>query len=77
MKSKHYILGVLSLLCLLCTGYYAWTLYDAYRKLVVEWKEEAKACFEDALWIEVDKRAEIPFITRCLQVISRKYGHNL
>lgn len=61
MKTQHYILGVLAILCLLCTGYYAWTLYDAYRKLVVEWNEEAKACFEDALWIEVDKRAEIPF----------------
>ena len=61
MKRKHYILGTLALLCLLGTGYYVWTLYDAHRKQVVEWNEGAKAAFEEALWMEVDKRAEIPF----------------
>ena len=60
MKRKHYILGTLALLCLLGTGYYVWTLYDAHRKQVVEWNEGAKAAFEEALWMEVDKRAEIP-----------------
>ena len=60
MKRKYYILGVLALLCLLGTGYYAWTLYDAYRKQVAEWNEGAKAAFEEALWMEVNKRAEVP-----------------
>lgn len=60
MKRKYYILGVLATLCLLGTGYYAWMLYDTHRKQVVEWNEGAKVAFEEALWLEVDKRAEIP-----------------
>lgn len=60
IKRKHYILGILALLCLFGTGYYAWKLYDAYRKQVAEWNEGAKAAFEEALWIEVNKRAEVP-----------------
>ena len=51
---------MLATLCLLGTGYYAWMLYDTHRKLVVEWNEGAKLAFEEALWLEVDKRAEIP-----------------
>lgn len=61
MKTKYYILGVLAVLCLLGTGYYAWTLYDAYRKQVEEWNEVAKTTFDEALWIEVNKRASTPF----------------
>ena len=60
MKSKYYILGLLATLCFLGTSYYAWTLYDAHCKQVAEWNEGAKAAFEEALWLEVDKRAEIP-----------------
>ena len=60
MKRKYYILGLLATLCLLGTSYYAWTLYDAHRKQVAEWNEGAKAAFEEALWIEVNKRAEVP-----------------
>ena len=60
MKRKYYILGVLATLCLLGTGYYAWMLYDAHCKQVAEWNEGAKAAFEEALWLEVNKRAEIP-----------------
>ena len=60
MKRKYYILGTLALLCLLGTGYYAWTLYDAHCKQVAEWNEGAKAAFEEALWIEVNKRSNIP-----------------
>ena len=58
MKRKYYILGVLATLCLLGTGYYAWMLYDAHCKQVAEWNEGAKAAFEEALWLEVNKRAE-------------------
>ena len=54
MKIKYYILGVLAVLCLLGTGYYAWTLYDAYRKQVEEWNEVAKTTFDEALWMEVN-----------------------
>lgn len=60
MKRKYYILGTLALLCLLGTGYYAWTLYDAHCKQVAEWNEGAKDAFEEALWMEVNKRAETP-----------------
>ena len=60
MKRKIYILGTLALLCLLGTGYYAWTLYDAHCKQVAEWNEGAKMAFEEALWMEVNKRAEVP-----------------
>ena len=60
MKRKYYILGFLATLCLLGTGYYAWTLYDAHCKQVTEWNEGAKAAFEEALWLEVNKRAEVP-----------------
>ena len=61
MKTKYYILGVLTIFCLLGTGYYAWTLYDTYLKQMAEWNEGAKAAFEEALWMEVNKRSEIPF----------------
>ena len=61
MKTRYYILGVLAAFCLLGTGYYAWTLYDAYRKQVAEWNEVAKTAFDEALWMEVDKRSSIPF----------------
>lgn len=60
MKRKYYILGTLALLCLLGTGYYAWALCGAYRKQMAEWNEGAKAAFEEALWMEVNKRAEVP-----------------
>ena len=60
MKRKYYILGLLATLCLLGTSYYAWTLYDAHRKQVAEWNEGAKTAFEEALWLEVNKRAEVP-----------------
>lgn len=61
MKTKHYILGALAILCLLGTGYYVWSLYDAYRKQMEEWNEVAKTTFDEALWIEVNKRASTPF----------------
>lgn len=60
MKTKHYILGALAILCLLGTGYYVWSLYDAYRKQMEEWNEVAKTTFDEALWIEVNKRAKTP-----------------
>lgn len=61
MKHKHIIWSVLAVLCLLGTGSYAWILYEEHRKRVAEWDEEAKASFEEALWMEVDKRSDISF----------------
>lgn len=61
MKRKTIILGLLAVLCLLGTGSYAWILQKEYDEQVLAWKEEAKASFEEALWMEVDKRAKIPF----------------
>lgn len=63
MKRKIYILGVLTALCLLGTSYYIWTLYNAHLKQMAEWNEGAKAAFEEALWMEVNKRADIPIYT--------------
>lgn len=60
MKTKVGILSALAALCLLGTGVYAWALRDAHLKQVEEWKEGAKAAFDKALWMEVDKRSEIP-----------------
>ena len=60
MKTKVEILSALAALCLLGTGIYAWALHDAHLKQVEEWKESAKTAFEEALWMEVDKRSEIP-----------------
>ena len=60
MKTKVGILSALAALCLLGTGIYAWALHDAHLKQVEEWKERAKTAFEEALWMEVDKRSEIP-----------------
>ena len=61
MKTKVGILSALAALCLLGTGIYAWALHDAHLKQVEEWKEGAKAAFEESLWMEVDKRSEIEF----------------
>ena len=61
MKRKNNILGLLAALCLLGTGSYAWILHEEYNELVAVWKVVAKAAFEEALWMEVNKRAEIPF----------------
>ena len=53
-------MGMFAVLCFLWTGYYVWTLYDAHRKQVAEWNEGAKVAFEEALWMEVNKRAKFP-----------------
>ena len=63
MKRKNIILGLLAALCLLGTGSYAWILHEEYNEQVAVWKEEAKASFEEALWMEVNKRSEIPFFS--------------
>ena len=61
MKVKFYILGILAALCLVGTVIYVRALHEEHDQKVAEWKESAKTAFEVALWMEVDKRAEIPF----------------
>lgn len=61
MKRKNIILGVLALLCIVWMGSYGMKLYGEYFDKKLVWNEEAKVSFEDALWMEVDKRSEIPF----------------
>ena len=61
MKRKTMILGVVAVLCLLSTAYNVWKLQKEYDKQVAGWKESAKTAFEEALWMEVDKRSEIQF----------------
>ena len=70
MKTKYYILGVLAALCLLGTGYYVWTLYDAHCKQVTEWNEGAKAAFEEALWMEVNKRCRFIILQVLMEGLS-------
>ena len=61
MKQKNIILGVLAILCIFWMGGYGLKLYREYFDRKQEWNEAAKVSFEDALWMEVDKRSEIPF----------------
>ena len=61
MKVKFYILGILAALCLVGTVVYVRALHEEHDQKVAEWKESAKTAFEEALWMEVDKRSEIPF----------------
>ena len=61
MKQKNIILGVLAILCIFWMGGYGLKLYVDYFDKKLEWNEAAKVSFEDALWMEVDKRSEIPF----------------
>ena len=59
MKQKNIILGVLAILCIFWMGGYGLKLYGEYFDKKQVWNEEAKVSFEDALWMEVDKRSEI------------------
>ena len=61
MKRKTMIFGALAILCIFWMGGYGMKLYGEYFDKKLVWNEEAKASFEDALWMEVDKRSEIPF----------------
>ena len=58
MKLKHFILGILVILCLLNTGYGVHKIQDEHVKRVAKWNEGAKAAFEEALWTEMNKRWE-------------------
>lgn len=61
MKQRTIILGIGALIALAVSGVYGMRLYGNYCRQVAEWNEVAKTTFDDALWMEVDKRASTPF----------------
>ena len=61
MKQRTIILGIGTLIALAVSGVYGLRLYGNYCRQVAEWNEVAKATFDEALWMEVDKRSSIPF----------------
>ena len=61
MKQRTIILGIGALIALAVSGVYGMRLYGNYCRQVAEWKEVAKTTFDEALWIEVNKRSSISF----------------
>ena len=61
MKQRTIILGIGALIALAVSGVYGMRLYGKSCKQVEEWNEVAKATFDDALWMEVNKRSSTPF----------------
>ncbi len=61
MKQRIIILGIGSLIALAVSGVYGMRLYGKFCRQVEEWNEVAKATFDEALWMEVNKRSSIPF----------------
>ena len=61
MKQRTIILGIGALIALAVSGVYGMRLYGNYCRQVEEWNEVAKATFDEALGIEVNKRASKPF----------------
>lgn len=60
MKRKYIILGISALIALAVSGVYGMRLYDNYFKQMKEWNEMAKVTFDEALLMEVNKRAQVP-----------------
>ena len=61
MKQRIIILGIGALIALAVSGVYGMRLYGTYCRQVAKWNEVAKATFDDALWMEVNKRSSTPF----------------
>ena len=61
MKQRTVILGIGVLIALAVSGIYGMRLYGNYCRQVAEWNEVAKTTFDEALWIEVNKRSSISF----------------
>ena len=61
MKQRTIILGIGALIALAVSGVYGMRLYGKSCKQVEEWNEVAKATFDEALWMEVNKRSSTPF----------------
>ena len=61
MKQRTIILGIGALIAFAVSGVYGMRLYGKSCRQVEEWNEVAKATFDEALWMEVNKRSSIPF----------------
>lgn len=61
MKQRTIILGIGALIALAVSGVYGMRLYGKSCRQVEEWNEVAKATFDEALWMEVNKRSSTPF----------------
>lgn len=61
MKQRTIILGIGALIAFAVSGVYGMRLYGKSCRQVEEWNEVAKATFDEALWMEVDKRSSISF----------------
>lgn len=61
MKQRTVILGIGALIAFAVSGVYGMRLYGKSCKQVEEWDEVAKTTFDEALWMEVNKRASTPF----------------
>ena len=61
MKQRTIILGIGALIALAVSGVYGMRLYGKSCRQVDEWNEVAKATFDEALWMEVNKRSSTPF----------------
>ena len=61
MKQRTIILGIGALIALAVSGVYGMRLYGKSCRQVEEWNEVAKATFDEALWLEVNKRSSISF----------------
>lgn len=57
---RKIILGIGLLIALAISVIYGCRLYSNYSKQVAEWNEVAKAAFDEALWLEVNKKTSIP-----------------
>ena len=60
MKQRTVILGIGALIAFAVSGVYGMRLYGKSCKQVEEWDEVAKTTFDEALWMEVNKRSSIP-----------------
>lgn len=60
IMTRKIILGTGFLIALVISSVYGYHLYSNYCKQVAEWNEVAKTAFDEALWMEVDKKTSIP-----------------
>ncbi len=57
---RKIIIGIGFLIALAVSGLYGLRLYGNYCKQMEVWNEVAKATFDEALWMEMDKRSKVP-----------------
>lgn len=60
MRIHTITVSIAILLCIVITGGYSVVLYHGVQKRLSEWKASARETLVEALWIEVQKRGNIP-----------------